>query len=171
MIQFSKITFIIILFFNSFGCEQSTVKNSETTETQSGPEIFNYSDKSSLNKYISLELDSVYPNLFTQQTTPKTFKDVRDSWITLHNDLSGFLKAHHFNWNTSDSIISILHKIYFQKDGEIKYHFFRIFNAGITEDKQVEFANLLFKFDSSYQINLKRDSLFAQCGKAKYPTY
>lgn len=166
MTQFTRIILITLLFFSLYSCQDNRGKKIESFIS---PVIFSYSDQSSMDKYINLELDSIYPNLFNQQAPPKAFKEVQKSWITLHKDLNQFLIKNNFSWNTSDSAISILHKIYFQKDGAIKYHFFRIFNPGITENKQVEFANLLFKFDSSYHIDLKRDSIFAQCGKAKYP--
>lgn len=149
---------------------EGCINNSSAEQDVNNPiEIFNFDDKEALSKYGSLRLDSTHSNLLNPQIAVEDFKEVRNVWIKLHQDLNKYLSNNAFDWNSSDSSISILHKIYFQKDGKVKYHFFRVFNANVSENTKKEFSNLLSKFDSSYKINLQRDSAFAQCGKASYP--
>jgi len=136
------------------------------------PKIINFDNKTEFKEYRKLNLDSLYPNLLDpSKSSEKEFKEVVKSWSELHQKVSSFMKDEDFVWSVEDSTISIVNKIYFNKNGTIDYFFFRILNPSIPDSKKMEFASVLQKFSESIIINLNRDSKYAQCGKTKYINY
>ena len=60
---------------------------------------------------------------------------------------------------------------YLDKNGTINYYVFNILNPSVSEEKKLEFEDILFKFSKDVQLELQRDQQFSQCGKTKYLNY
>jgi hypothetical protein len=96
------------------------------------------------------------------------YNAVVTSWTDLHQNIGVYLADKDFNWNTNDSIISIVHKFYFKPNGEIKNYFYTILNASITDEKKSQFGDLIESYAMEHKIMITREGDFAQCGKTKY---
>jgi hypothetical protein len=59
-------------------------------------------------------------------------------------------------------------RIYFNPDGSVKAHLFRVFNDSVSDEKAEEFSDLLQEFGKTARINTARKEPFAQCGKISY---
>ena len=134
-----------------------------------GPNVYNFHDKTELEIYESLGLDETHPNLLNPEIAAGEVKQVYGSWSDLHQKLGVFLKEKNFEWGTEDDMIKIVHKIYFNKNGEITSYFFYVMNETVDFEKTEEFSDLIKQFARENAINLQRDGAFAQCGKTKFP--
>ncbi len=161
---------IICLITAFVSCGNSSTEFGLRDKTN--PKVINFDNKTEFNDYRKLNLDSLYPNLLNpSKSSEKEFKAVVKSWGEFHQKVSSFMKDEDFNWSVKDSTISIVNKIYFNKNGTIDYFFFRILNPSIPDSKKIEFESVLQKFSKSIRMNLARDSKYAQCGKTKYINY
>ena len=115
-----------------------------------------------------MNLDENYPNLLNIKTSDKNYKEVITSWKKLHSDLNQFLQHNNFDWETNSENIKIFNKIYFTKKGKIKVYAYRIL-SDVSDEKTIEYGNLVKEFAKNIQINIERDVNFAQCGKASLP--
>ncbi|MCF6352855.1 MAG: hypothetical protein L3J06_07580 [Cyclobacteriaceae bacterium] len=151
-------------------CGNSSTGFSQGNKTN--PKVINFDNKTDFNDYRKLNLDSLYPNLLDPgNSTQEQHKKVIQSWSEFHQQVSKFMKDENFTWDSPDSTISIVNKIYFNKNGTIDYFVFRILNPSIPDSKKIEFETVLQKFSKSIIMNLSRDSSYAQCGKTKHINY
>jgi hypothetical protein len=157
------------------GCSESNSEKKVSTqlvETEAKddqpPLVFNFSNKTELAEYGSLNPDETHDNLQNPQISKADYEKVVQSWTDLHQKIGSHLSKNNFEWDTADSTISIVHKIYFQPSGEIKYHFFKILTPDVSKENSEEFSSLLSSFAGDYKMNLTRETSFAQCGKARY---
>jgi len=165
-----KDIFIVCLITVFVSCGNSSTGFGQ--ENKVNPKVINFDNQAEFNNYRKLNLDSLYPNLLNpSKFSEKEFKAVVKSWSEFHQKVSSFMKDEGFFWNVKDSTISIVNKIYFNKNGTIDYFFFRILNPSIPDSKKIEFEFVLQKFSKSIRMNLARDSKYAQCGKTKYINY
>lgn len=160
----------VIIGINS--CKQKTEDKvedkaelfSETKEVAT----FNFDNKKELSKYRELELDRTHPNLLNPEISKTEYKLVRESWTDLHQRIGTYLSERDFNWEIGDPSVDIVHKIYFNPNGEIENYFFNVLNENVSQQKKEEFANLISEFAKNHRIGLNKDERFAQCGKTKY---
>lgn len=137
-------------------------------ENTNEAEIYYFSDTNALKKYESLNLDQSHANLLNQDVSKDEINSVIESWSDLHQRIGKYLNEEDFEWGAEGESISILQKIYFDKDGNITHYFFRVFNRDVTDVKKEKFADHLRAFAKSNSISIKRDQQFAQCGKTRY---
>ncbi len=162
MKQVSIFLLIIILI----GCAKNI------SDTDKNPTIISFDNQPSFDAYKKLNLDSIYPNLLdSRNSTQEQHKKVIESWSKFHQQVSKFMKDENFTWDSPDSTISIVNKIYFSKSGSIDYYFFRIINPSISNAKRLEFETVLQNFSKNIKIELNRDDKYAQCGKTRYVNY
>jgi hypothetical protein len=134
--------------------------------------VVNADNKLAFTEFGKLNLDSIYTNLLDPKNVSETeYKVVMDPWSEFHKKVYTFIKAENFKWEVPDSTISIVNKIYFDKNGTIDYYAFKILNPSIPSEKRVEFEKVLEKFSKKIMLDLKRDEQYAQCGKTKYLNY
>ncbi len=165
-----KDIFIICLITAFVSCGNSSTVFGQGDKTN--PKVINFDNKTEFNDYQKLNLDSLYPNLLDpSKSSEKEYKAVIKSWSEFHQKVSSFMKNESFTWSVEDSTISIVNKIYFNKNGMVDYFFFRILNPSISDSKKTEFESVLQKFSRSVIMDLTRDSKYAQCGKTKYLNY
>lgn len=160
----------ILLIFGFISCKQkSSVKETELIKQ---PKVVNFDNELAFTEFRALNLDSSYTNLLDpRNVTESEYKAVKASWSEFHKQVSKFIKEENFNWEVPDSTISIVNRIYFDKNGTIDYYAFKILNPSIPAEKRSEFENVLKKFSKEIKLNLKRDEQYAQCGKTKYLNY
>ena len=109
-----------------------------------------------------------YPNLLNPEISKENFKEVADSWKKLHLELYQFLKINNFKWESNSEKIKIFNNIYFTKEGKIKVYVYKIL-SDVNKSKVDDYEILVKEFFKKFQIDLKRDFNFAQCGKASLP--
>jgi hypothetical protein len=131
--------------------------------------VYNMSDEEQLATYGKLDLDATHPNLLSPQLSEDRFEEVLEAWKGIHQQIGNHLKEQEFQWGSEAESISILHKIYFQADGQISHYGFRIMNPDVSDQAQQEFGRLLATFLPQQTIEIERASTFAQCGKTRYP--
>ena len=165
-----KIILLSVVMLGCFGCKQhSSEHKSETTKT---PTVVNFDNKSAFREFNTLNLDDKCVNLLDPANTSETEREgIIRSWSNFHKQVNRFLEAENFDWGVSDSTISIYNRIYFDKNGTINYYVFNILNPSVSEEKKLEFEDILFKFSKDVQLELQRDQQFSQCGKTKYLNY
>ncbi len=162
-------TLVLGVLVGISSCKDKEGSKTETVENKEPITVFNFDDQRQLSAYTSLDLDASYPNLLNPEISVTDYKTVLKSWTELHQEIDAYLRRNNFSWGVEDESISILQKIYFEPDGDIDYYFFRVLNPRVSPEKKEQFADLLAEFAQSHQIDLKRDQIFAQCGKTKYP--
>ncbi|MDB4158058.1 hypothetical protein N9609_01060 [bacterium] len=165
-----KNTFWILLIIGLVSCKQkSTEKKNELVKEI---KVVNANDKIAFAEFRELNLDSTYTNLLDpRNVTESEYKIVTESWSEFHKKVSKFIKEENFKWEVPDSTISIVNRIYFDKNGTIDYYGFKILNPSISAEKNEEFKKVLEKFSKEIKLELKRDKQYAQCGKTKYLNY
>jgi len=126
-----------------------------------------YSEQEKSN-LLELKLDDKYQNLLNPEISGENFKEVYASWKKLHVDLYRYLNKNNFEWDVNSEKIKIFNKIYFTKEGKIEFYVFKILND-VSQEKVYEYKSLVKNFSKNFQINLRRDFKFAQCGKASFP--
>jgi len=171
IMKLNKIVFSISLLLATglvSSCNQNSDKRTPSIDTVPGISVYNFSNKLELATYNKLNLDESHPNLLNPQISKTDHNAIIDSWTDLHQKIGSYLSQNDFSWEVEDSTISIVQKIYFKPNGAIKHYFFNVLNKSITEEKKVQFSNLIIEFAKRNQIAIKRDKPFAQCGKTKY---
>jgi hypothetical protein len=165
-----KSAFWILLIIGIVSCKQKPTE--KATESIIETKVVNADDKIAFTEYRELNLDSSYTNLLDpRNVTESEYKDVKASWSEFHKKVSKFIKEENFKWEVPDSTISIVNRIYFDKNGTIDYYAFKILNPSIPAEKRIEFEKILKKFSKEIKLELKRNEQYAQCGKTKYLNY
>ncbi|MDA9056462.1 hypothetical protein N9K49_01270 [Flavobacteriaceae bacterium] len=155
----NKILILIIIGFIS--CKKTVVIKE--------PKVVSGNDKTAYNALKKMNLDSTYTNLLDpRNVTADEYKLVAASWSGFHKKLSHFIKEENFKWEVPDSTITIMNRIYFDKNGTIDYYTFKIKNSSVTDEKIVEYKKVLQKFSENVKLDLKRTKNYAQCGKITY---
>ncbi|MCG9970965.1 hypothetical protein [Christiangramia crocea] len=162
-----KVFCLVGIFFVSCGCIAQNV------ETQAGDKentvsVYNIDNTKDRAEYARLDLDSTHPNLLNPQISQSDYNEVIKSWTDLHQRIGKYLADNEFKWEVEDSTITIVQKIYFKPDGEIKNYFFKIQNDEVTREKKEQFGSLLLSFARKNRISFQKEEQFAQCGKTRY---
>ena len=159
----------ILLLIGLYGCKKAPEKKDQIAKE---PKVVNFDNKLAFQEFSKMNLDSTYINLLDPRNVSESeHKSVIKSWTEFHQKVSKFIKEENFKWEVPDSTISVLNRIYFDKNGNIDYYAFKILNPSIAAEKQSEFENILEKFSKEIKLDLKRDEQYAQCGKTKYLNY
>lgn len=160
----------ILLVIGLISCKQkSTEKELESVKE---PKIISANNKLAFTEFRALNLDSTYTNLLDpKNVTESEYKAVTESWSEFHQKVLKFIKEENFKWEVTDSTISIVNRIYFDKNGTIDYYAFKILNTSIPSEKRAEYEKVLQKFSKEVKLDLQRNEQFAQCGKIKYQNY
>ena len=140
----------------------------DSTVDMDGRKVFSANNSDELSAYGKMELDSIYPNLLDPTVSGDSIEYVMNSWMLLHQAISTQLDRNAFTWQSQDSIIEILHKVYFNKDGQIDYYLFKIFNESVNDSIVSAFSVELDSFTNNYVMQLDMDRNYAQCGKTSY---
>jgi hypothetical protein len=115
------------------------------------------------------ELDSTYKSAVHAVEELGVFnhkqKEFINHYVKLHQDLSTHLVENDFQWPKD---IKLFTRVYFAEDGSIDYFLLNPRQAGISEEKNKLFFNLLNGFVSDYKIELSADTKFAQCSPVTY---
>jgi hypothetical protein len=171
-----KSEFIIaILLLNTFllGTISCNEKPAESkVVTNNSHQVVNFDNSKELKAFRELNLDSTYVNLLDPRNTSESeYKSVMHSWSEFHQNIAEFIEQENFQWEVPDSTISIVNRIYFNKNGTIDYYGFKILNPSISAEKRNEYEIVLQKFSEHIHLDLLRDEKYAQCGKIKYVNY
>jgi hypothetical protein len=134
-------------------------------EVPSGVVVFNLEDDDARKEFSTLKLDETHVNMLNPSIAKESHEEAMKSWTDIHYELNRFLKKENFDWGIQDERIKIFNKIYFHKDGSVKYYVYGI-HADVTPEKAAEFGTAAKNFFSKAKISLTRDTDFAQCGKA-----
>lgn len=159
---------IVLAIIATQGCKEKVANKTETVEKAKLIGVFDFDNKEELSAYTKLNLDKTHPNLLNPQISKSDYNSVVKSWTDLHQRIGGFLSENNFDWGVKDSTITIVQKIYFKPNGEIKNYFFNILNKNLTKEKREQFSNLITNFAKQHSIKFQSDESFAQCGKTKY---
>lgn len=152
---------LVILLICFISCKQE----------QKNKVVYNLDDKEQSDKVKLLKLDDQYANLLNPQVSNDEFKTVYSSWGDFHKEIGKYINQENFNWEVADSTITLVNKIYFDKEGKVEHFLFKVRNENVSNAKKEEYQQLLNKFIEDKKVNLKRDKQFAQCGKVKYKNY
>ncbi|MGB1218023.1 MAG: hypothetical protein ACPG5P_09110 [Saprospiraceae bacterium] len=126
-------------------------------------------DEIQLLKLKELSLDNKYTNLLNpKNTSDDEYEDVLESWTSFHQEMKEMMDVSGFDWGVPDSMIHLVNRIYFDKEGKMEYYSYRILNPSISAKKNREFGELISSIGSQININLQRGDKFAQCGKVVY---
>lgn len=158
----------LVIFTGILSCKENPTRNIDNTKSEEKVGVFNFDNKNELSAYNSMNLDDTHPNLLNPKISDSDFNSVKESWVDLHKRIGKHLTANNFEWGIKDETVTILQKIYFNRNGEIENYFFRVLNQNVTLEKKKKFAELIAAFASNNQIEFKSDKSFAQCGKTKY---
>ncbi|MCM8568674.1 hypothetical protein NE848_04745 [Gramella jeungdoensis] len=138
------------------------------SQNKEAVEVYDFDSEPEILKTRSSALDKTHPNLLNPQIAKEEHETVTKSWTKLHRDIAQFLEANDFEWETEESQIMILHKFYFEPNGEIHTYAFKMMNEEINESQRRAYSDLMTKFAETYRIDIIKDGQFAQCGKTKY---
>lgn len=131
--------------------------------------VVNIQNVAAFTAFKKLNLDETHRNLLnSKHTTPETYKEVLASWKSFHQQIGKLMETHDFSWGSSDETIALVNKVYFEKNGKVKYYAFRVLNKTVTQEKKEVFQNLIAANIEQLTIPLQRTTVFAQCGKIKY---
>ena len=165
-----KNSLYMIMAIAMLSCKQQA--SDDSTPTTKAPTVVNFDNTQALNAFTALNLDHTYTNLLDpRNVAPEEYQAITASWAAFHKKVDKYLKATDFKWNVPDSTISIVNRIYFDKNGAIEYYMFRVINPSVPAEKRAEFEAVLQEFSKEVQLDLSRDEQFAQCGKTKYVNY
>lgn len=160
----------ILLIIGLISCKQKSTE--KETEIIKEPKIVSGNNEMAYNEIKKLNLDSTYTNLLDPRNVSESeYKIVAESWSEFHKKVPQFIKEENFKWEVSDSTITILNRIYFDKSGTIDYYTFKIRNTSVSAEKRAEYEKVLQKFSKEVKLDLKRTEKYAQCGKIKYLNY
>lgn len=163
----------VSMFFGMMSCNSKVEEKSETAKVEDVKKerivsVFNYDNEQELSEFNALNLDDTHPNLLNPQISKSDYDKVVTSWTDLHQQIGNYIAENEFSWEVSDSSITIVHKIYFNPNGEIQNYFFKVMNESVNQDKREQFADLISSFAKNHRIDFKKDEDFAQCGKTRY---
>lgn len=134
--------------------------------------VVGFHDRTNFEKFKELKLDDSYVNLLNPMFSKKEeFKDVLKSWGDFHNKVNEVLVANDFSWEIPDSSITVVNRIYFNKDGGVNYFLVNVRNDNVSDEVKNKYITLLNTHLDELSIELKREDKFAQCGKVKYKNY
>lgn len=163
---FSFVTFTIVVSV-LFSCRPDAPDHGKNKATEP-VRVFHTGDSVLLKQFESLDLDNTYPNLLENNSDTVNTEEVFNSWMKLHQAMGTQLDNNGFNWYSRDSIIQILHKVYFEPDGHISHYFFNIINSEVPDSVVTAFAVQVDTFARRARIELDFSGKFAQCGKTSY---
>lgn len=167
---FFKMFLISIILTGLFACNGKIKNNVQNAEEPKSIGVYNYDNKQELKEFNQLNLDDTHPNLLNPQVSKSDYNTVVKSWTELHQKIGTYLSENKFNWEIEDSTISIVQKIYFEPNGQIKNYFFNVLNENVTQEKKAQFAELISEFAKQNKIDFEQNINFAQCGKTTYFT-
>lgn len=156
-INISILTLLVMFCLNSFGQHlgmtfQESVKQGTTTQ----------------------HLDSIYKSAAHVDTSQAVFKTeaeqqaLGEAYIKLLQDFGMFLTAHSFVW---DKPTKCFNRIYFNSDGTIDYFLYNFLAKAedkLSDERQMEFNELLNKFIEDYKFTMTAKVKFAQCSPVTY---
>ncbi|MCP9198775.1 hypothetical protein MKO06_02575 [Gramella sp. GC03-9] len=145
----------------------SLLSISANSQNKDAIKVYDFDSEPEILKSKAPQLDNAHPNLLNPQISKTEYETVMESWTKLHQEMASFLKAKDFEWETEDEQILIVHKFYFDADGNIHTYVFNLLNEDIDEQQRQTYSNLVSEFAETYSIGLKRDKQFAQCGKTR----
>ena len=161
------ISSIFIVIFSCGEMKDDGKELIKITETKK-ISVFNFDNNQQLSEYRKLNLDENHPNLLNPQISRSKLKEVKNSWTDMHQRIGETMAEKQFKWNVEDSMITVVHKFYFNSESEIESYFFNVLNDNVSNEKKEEFAELISDFAISNKIEYKSEGKFAQCGKTKY---
>ena len=134
-------------------------------ETPSEVMVFSLADEAAKKEIVKLKLDDTHVNMLDPKVAKESHEEAMKSWTDIHYGLNAFLKKEQFDWGIKDERIKIFNKIYFQKDGRVKYYVYGVY-ADVSDETLKAFGKVAQQFFAKEKISLTRDTDFAQCGKA-----
>lgn len=165
-----KIMFFTLMISTIASCKEKNPQK-EIIDIQK-PLVVNGDDDVAIRQLQNRNLDSVYMNLLNpKNVSDSEYNAVSDSWIEFHKQVSQFIDKENFKWEVPDSTITIMNRIYFDKNGTIDYYAFKVMNPSVSLNKRAEYEKILQKFSRDVKINLQREENYAQCGNIIYLNY
>ena len=146
------------------GCSVQNKQKEKQTEV-SEVLVFSLANADDKKEFSALKLDDTHMNMLNPKIAKEKHEEALQSWTDIHVELNKFLHKEQFDWGIDDKRIKIFNKIYFQKDGQVKYYVYGI-HADVSPEKVTAFGELAQEFFTDQKISLTRDVDFAQCGKA-----
>ncbi|CAM1345071.1 hypothetical protein [Tenacibaculum amylolyticum] len=139
---------------------------------QTDMQVTSVHDKTAFEKFKKLDLDATYQNLLNPDfSTKEQYTEVVNSWRGFHEKVNTILQTNKFSWEVAKPTITVVNKIYFDKNGNIDHFLVNIKNPDISDEVKESYRKLLAENIDKLSINLKRKEQFAQCGKVKYQNY
>jgi hypothetical protein len=112
-------------------------------------------------------LDSIHVSGMHVDSTQAAFWDRQDEFGKAYNDmlqqLFNYLNKNGFKFGKETRCT---HKIYFEKDGTIKYYLYTF--RDLNPAKEADFKKLLNEFIKTYKFPLDCKTPYRQCGSAVY---
>ena len=149
-------------------CKEVEKGKSKTLAATAKVGTYNFDNKEEVSEYNRLDLDKTHPNLLNPNLSKDDYQEIIESWKSLHQEIGSYLAKNDFDWGVEDTSVTIVHKIYFTPEGEIKNYFFNILNEEVPMEKKEKFGELVSNFSANNRISIQRDQSFAQCGKTRY---
>lgn len=146
------------------GCSTPN-KQKEQREDNSEVRVFSLANAEDKIAFSALKLDDTHSNLLNRDISKDQFDVIWKSWTDIHKALNQHLINENFDWGVNDERIRLFNKIYFKKDGRVKYYVFGI-RSSVSQEKMEAFGEIAQDFFADQKISLTRDADFAQCGKA-----
>ncbi|PRP67368.1 hypothetical protein [Nonlabens agnitus] len=166
-----KLAYIFFFSILIIGCGEKKAKNTIENAKANKISVYNFDDEQQLNQYRKLKLDETHPNLLNPEISNSDYDDVKAAWVDLHQNIGDFMDENDFQWQTTDSTITVVHKFYFDSEGNIENYFFNVINESISFENKEQFSNLISNFAIINSISYQSDGKFAQCGKTRYLNY
>lgn len=118
------------------------------TQKESLTQVFRFSERGSIGTSIHL-LDKVF----------NTQKELYNkSYSKMVEEFNSFLSLNNFVWEKK---VWGFNRIYFKKDGTIKYIIYSIYENQISEKREKEYKMLLTKFAETYTFPIKAENNFS----------
>lgn len=112
-------------------------------------------------------LDSIHVSGMHADSTKAAFGDrqaeFEKSYTEMLNELSTYLNKNGFSFGKDTRCT---HKIYFEKDGSIKYYLYTF--RDLDPAKEADFKRLLNEFIKGYKFPMDCKTPYRQCGSAVY---
>lgn len=146
------------------GCSTQNEKKEKKADT-SEVVVFSLASADDKKEFSAMKLDDTHLNMLNPKIAKEKHEEAMQSWTDIHVALNKFLHKEQFDWGIDDEPIKIFNKIYFQKNGQVKYYVYGVY-ADVSPEKVSAFGELAQEFFADKKISLTRDVDFAQCGKA-----
>jgi hypothetical protein len=115
------------------------------------------------------QLDNIYISGVNVDTSKAAFagqeNEFYKAWETMYKELAGFLKENGFKWEQPTRCFN---KVYFSSDGSIDYFLYNFRSGNISEEKAMQFDQLLNQFIKTYKFGMSCKVKFSQCGPILY---